>query len=473
VFMRVSLRLRLVPLFLLLAHALCAANSTLVLQISNETAPPGGWVQIKVSLTKPQLVATGQIAIDLDPSVFGDIAAVAAFSANGDAYGEAYVSGTHVDADFGCGISFVGPNPVVIQGSGGLGQLRDLPVLVISVPILANAPAGKTASVTADVSEPNWYDPKGNPYTVSVTPGTVTVGGSLSVQNLAPGGGLLPEGAVVRINGTGFTRSTIADIQGVSLSTTQFITPQEIDVTLGAPTELTGKKVVMRNPDGARVAYFSFLQPSAVRLPPPPTYDLQFLFPAQSWSTPIVANYGLRGGVLALENPNLSPIDVELKTVSFGYVSKETTVTIPAGSVSVYDDGVVTSYASVVITSSRPIRAVALRTAFPLFVVPVSPVATTYIPPPCDLGSTPDSLAWSWQIGSPSPPSRSIRLIPYSYSQCGPIGVTASTSSGGSWLSVVRGDYFDAVVTTNPSDLRAAPTKGLSQSHKASPVRNH
>src|SRR5207253_10306013 len=120
---------------------------------------------------------TGGIAIDLDPTVFGDIAAVAAFSANGDAYGEAYVSGSFVDAAIGCGISLVGRTPQtfkVIQSPGGLCQLRD-PVLVISVPILASAPAGKTVFISADVSQSAWYDPKGNPYTVSVTPGTVTV----------------------------------------------------------------------------------------------------------------------------------------------------------------------------------------------------------------------------------------------------------------------------------------------------------
>src|SRR5579862_2172882 len=57
----------------------------LTLQISTESGPPGGWAQIKVFAAAPALVSNGRISMDLDPTVFGDIAQVAVFSSTGDA----------------------------------------------------------------------------------------------------------------------------------------------------------------------------------------------------------------------------------------------------------------------------------------------------------------------------------------------------------------------------------------------------
>lgn len=61
----------------------------LTLQISNDTAPAGGWTQIKISLTAPHPVAAGKLVMDLDPSVFASIGSISVFSAEGDAYGMA------------------------------------------------------------------------------------------------------------------------------------------------------------------------------------------------------------------------------------------------------------------------------------------------------------------------------------------------------------------------------------------------
>src|ERR1035438_3089470 len=63
------------------------ANQGLALQVSSETAPAGGWAQIKVYAAAPHLEAGGSIAGDVDAAVFGDIANVAVFSATGDALG--------------------------------------------------------------------------------------------------------------------------------------------------------------------------------------------------------------------------------------------------------------------------------------------------------------------------------------------------------------------------------------------------
>jgi hypothetical protein len=132
------------------------AQNPLTLQVSNETAPPGALVQIKVFLTAAAPVSTGSIAIDLDPAVFGDIAGIAVFSANGDAMGYANVKGQHADAYFS-------------SASNGIGLLPGLPVFTISVPVLGNATPGVTTSVTLDPGGSTWQDAQSNPYLVTVS----------------------------------------------------------------------------------------------------------------------------------------------------------------------------------------------------------------------------------------------------------------------------------------------------------------
>jgi len=172
----VALRILIAVLAPALASAQLASN--LVLQISTETAPPGGSVQLKLSLTAPALVGTGRIVLDLDPTVFGNIGTVSVFSAAGDVYGIATVQGQHLDA------SFTSP-------SGGIGQLRNLPVLVATVPILQSANPGTVATVTADASQSAWQDAWGNAISVAVAAGFVTVGGTLSIQNVTSTGAKL------------------------------------------------------------------------------------------------------------------------------------------------------------------------------------------------------------------------------------------------------------------------------------------
>ncbi len=179
-----------------------AASIPLTLRISTETAPPGGWAQFKISASAPILIASGQLSMTFDPSVFGPIAQVAAFSSTGDQIGYADVNGEQMDAHFS-------------SPAAGLGQLPELPVFVVTVPVLASATPGATASITADPLAA-WMDPEGNQYSVTITPSTFTVGGNLSIQAATPGGGLLPLGTVVQLTGTGFDTTTSVVIDGVA-----------------------------------------------------------------------------------------------------------------------------------------------------------------------------------------------------------------------------------------------------------------
>src|ERR1700724_2267642 len=89
--------LRVIPIHFILATYLLGATTTPVsVVVSNETVPLGGTVQLKFSLSKPALIAHGGLSIDLDPTMFASVTTATAFSANGDAYGFAQITGLHV-----------------------------------------------------------------------------------------------------------------------------------------------------------------------------------------------------------------------------------------------------------------------------------------------------------------------------------------------------------------------------------------
>jgi hypothetical protein len=164
--------------------------------------------------------------------------------------------------------------------AGGIGQLPELPILVVTVPINAAAAAGATVQISLDPAGSTWRDTLQNPYSVTVSPGRFTVGGSLSIESISPGGGLFPAATILRIQGAGFDATTSAAADGVIISSVQLVSPREIDVTLGGQTELTGKHFLLANANGQAVDYFS-APPSAPSQPPSP-------FPALTGVQPLL-----------------------------------------------------------------------------------------------------------------------------------------------------------------------------------------
>jgi hypothetical protein len=400
------------------------AGADLTLQVSNETAPAGGWAQVKVSLAAPALVGKGEIVMDLDPSVFGEIGAVAVFSAAGDAYGFATATGQHLDVQFS-------------SPSGSVGQLRNLPIVVATVPVLQSAKPGTVVSITAVPQLAIFRDPLGSTYSVTVMPGSLTVGGSLSVQNVAPGGGIVPAGGILQIKGSGFTPQTTVTIDGVTISSTSFAGPQEIDVTLGRPAEMTGKRVVLQNPAASGVTCFTSLGVVPVSTPvrpvltwpssPPPLFpNLQPVFPLETQLTGMVEGVSSLG----LQNPSASPIAVTFAVSAVeGGVESLSKLTVPPYSSTLYD---LASGGNVVISANGPLRMVQVTSIVPG--IPgiqqawlVSPPAPQQI-----VVQSLHSLTWSSPAGSTTSLTTTLQVsggsqpaIPFDYT------VRASPSSGG------------------------------------------
>jgi uncharacterized protein (TIGR03437 family) len=422
--------LRVIPIHCLLATVLLgAANTPVSVAVSNETVPPGGTVQLKFSLSRPALIAQGELAVDLDPALFGSVITAAAFSANGDAFGFAQITGLHVVVRFGA-------------ETGGVGQLPGIPIVVVTATVLATAVTGQTARVTATPTGLTWTDAQVNTYSVSVIPGTVTIGGTLSVANVTPGGGILAGGTVIEIDGTGFGSATTASIDGASVRSVQVSSPQKLLMTLGGPTELTGKRIRVVNPDASEVDVFPFVPGVPVSAPGEQLDGVLPILPLQKYTSAV---FGVGGSFnsrwMAIRNPNPVAVNLLLDTTNVvGYFTGERSLTIPAGG-SLFDHSSGfgnPARGNILVLASAPVQIVQLgegligSSAYLLFASPVS----AFTVPPLQTLADPLALSWVGQKGTVTPPPQSISLALPTSQPDTDVTVSAVTSNGGNWLSV-------------------------------------
>jgi uncharacterized protein (TIGR03437 family) len=391
----------------------------LALRVANERAPAGGWAQIKIFAVEPKTVVAGSIAMDFDPAIFGSIASVAVFSATGDTFGYARVQGTHLEAHFS-------------SPSASAGQLPELPILAVSIPVLPGAKDGGSAVVTADPSGATWTDALGNPFTVTVSPGTVIIGPGLSVASVMPGGGVLPAGSVLQIAGAGFDSATTLSIDGVAVGSIRFVNSEHLEVTLGGATEITGKHVHLANANGAAVDYFAAVS-NAPGTPPAgftgPT-GIFPLVPVNPFADVVTDNSLLLHPAskrsLAMFNPN--PAAVTVVRASRNGPPAADSFTIPTGALYFLYTG-----EGLQITASAPIRMVELlEISQPLqassYITVLTPAVADAPPRPIQPALSQNSVSWSWQVGSPQPANINIGVS-------GNLGFTLKSSSV-PWLDV-------------------------------------
>ena len=449
----------------LLACPLFANN--LSLQISSETAPAGGWAQIKIYSATPELVAAGRVLMKFDPAVFGSVAGAAVFSAQGDAVGVATVDGQSLDVTFS-------------SKAGGIGQLPHLPVLTVTVAMLASVPVGTVSPITLDASRGGWLDAQNNNYSVTSAPGSVTVGGNLSVRDVTPAGTL------VRIRGTGFSSATTASIDGVSIANVQFPAPGELNLTFGGPNELAGKRLVLRNQDGDQVEQFCTTS-SVPDQAPANVANLQPLLSTQTW-TGAGVQFTMRGGSIALQNPNAAAADVILQSQnSFSLEDNQTTVNVPAGALVIYSNGG-GEETGFLAFSSLPMRMLGLGYPPPNGgIYPAAPFPA--LPPAKQLAASPTAVSFQWQTGTAVPVpvtvslsaalTNSLRSFSFRVTAPTPFSVTSTRTVSPATLTVsvnptalregtytgdliVTPDGPNAIPTTIPLSLTVSPAALLS-----------
>jgi uncharacterized protein (TIGR03437 family) len=409
---------------LLLWFGCCSAasNSSLAVTVSHETAPPGGTFQIKLYTSKPQVVAAGEISLTLDPSLFGSPSGMTALSADGGGSGYASISAGRLDIHF-----------------YDVGGVAGMPILAITVPLLPGVKVGTTAAISADPSGSTWTDPSGNAYTVTVAPGAVTAGGSLSVQSITPSGGLMPAGAVLRVSGTGFSDSTIVQIPAVAIASVRAASPQEIDVTLAASADIGGKQIAVQNAAGSQVDFFGSVNAPALGTSLSGAFDGTVpLFPTATYQAGATYFTEDDSGWYVVANPGTEPVTAELyETIGDGEFSGPQQVTIPAGGVyyasQMRDPGSAITVAQIV-WAAGPLQMLGLicnyngqncsQVAGPMIAMGIPPLQV-------ELYSA--SVQWEWQIGTTTPQPKQVNV---SFSHPAAYTVSASTTGGGNWLSV-------------------------------------
>jgi hypothetical protein len=113
--------------------------------------------------------------------------------------------------------------------------------------------------VSIDAANSVWLNSTGS-VQFEYQPGKITVGGSISVTDVVPGGGVLPAGATFSILGMGFTPKTSISVRGIATQSVQYISPTEFRVTVKNGGRLDGVLIQAKNPDGSSDVYYSYMR---------------------------------------------------------------------------------------------------------------------------------------------------------------------------------------------------------------------
>src|SRR5262249_34331935 len=152
-------------------------------------------------------------------SAFDGVAGAAINSPSGQA------AGVVLPTASGLQVAFISPDATL--------GTAEYPIITIALHVRADAPIGLQTPVSLDLANSSFLDGAGRPLEVTAKPGTVTIGGTLNVSNIVPGGSIVPAGSPIAILGTGFTPSTVVQVDEAHVVTTQFISSGELDITLG------------------------------------------------------------------------------------------------------------------------------------------------------------------------------------------------------------------------------------------------
>jgi hypothetical protein len=305
------IRIAILSLLLISTTGLFAGDdppfSGVELSIPDETVPPGGMLQLKVQITEPKPISKGGQKARFAGKMLGAPLGIALFSPSGDASGTALVSKGSVQFSLSSSLIDMGNNV-------------DYPIVTIAMPVKATAKEFQTADLTLDSSFSDWQDPKGKNYLVMLNNGTMTVGGTVSISTVVPGGGLQPAGTKIAIQGMGFQQNSKVQIDEAKFKNQTYVSPHEIDVTLSKAVNMTSRRVrVTSQNTNETVSYYSYARTVATGRS---THALIAatvpLFSQSTWSLgylkPVISGSQYTG--LAVQNPTAIAASVTLQLLS-------------------------------------------------------------------------------------------------------------------------------------------------------------
>jgi hypothetical protein len=290
------------------------------LEIPNESAPPGGVVQMKLMLTEPTPITSGGPHFRLN-ATFDRVLGIEVFNPTGDVNGMAMMNGPEVQINYTTSTAALG---------------ADYPLMSIALHIRPDAVVGSETQFSLDPSS-TWLLGSVVAMLKPIPPATVKVGGSLSITGIVPGGGLLPAGSVVSIRGIGFQPKTRVQLNNIKASSIAVISANEIQFTVAEATNMTGKKIQVVNTDGSQDSYFSYMRGTPWGQSNWPLLDsIVPIFSSIAHSQAIFAlttptSFSRFTG-LAIQNPNLSPTSVTISLYSASHnLLGSSTFVIPSG----------------------------------------------------------------------------------------------------------------------------------------------
>jgi hypothetical protein len=323
----------------------------MTLKIPNETAPPGGVAQMKFLITEPTPISTGRPHGLFDPTVFDEVLGIELFNAVGEENGVALINGSAIS------VAYI--SPAGVQGT-------DYPLMTIALHVRPDAKPGSQTQFTLD-SNSSFLLQGVEAILKPVTPATITVGGSLSITNVVPGGGPMPAGTVVHVQGLGFESQTQVQTD-IRASSIVVAGPTDIQITLAEAADITGRKVQVTNPDHSQDTYFCYRR--GIPMGASNRAMLASALPIFSWMSHSRAIFALssyqRGSQftgLALQNPGLSSANVTVSLFSqHNVLLGSSTVSLPPGyrmmrEISELTQGSLPQSGSyVVVSSSQPVQ---------------------------------------------------------------------------------------------------------------------
>lgn len=269
------------------------------LKVSEETVPAGGVAQMKVFLTEPKpIVRTGMLA-DYDQAFVGEFLGIAA-------------------ADGLRGVADIGNGRLRVELGGALasGLDPDYPLLTVTFRMKPYVPEGATMAFGLDLGQSFWLNPAGQPYPKEAKPGAVTIGGTMYIGNVIPGGGMLMPGGAFRVIGQGFAPGMRVRAEGAVLQT---VAPSEFVLTVKRRIQLTGERIVAELPNKERQTYFSYLRGTVrARTMNPALETLHPVFPtgaATAELAPLRPSSAMVEAV-GIQNPADTAAEVKLEVIN-------------------------------------------------------------------------------------------------------------------------------------------------------------
>ncbi len=313
-------------LFCLLAVTSFAQAIPVTVRVSSEIVPPGGMAQMKVLFTSPQPIIRGGMALDLSNAAFGAIDGIALFSDIGDVAGAAVIDGGQLT------LRFTSPK-------GTFGTNEDYPLMTVTFTPRPDLPIGTSFPISLNQAASFWQDLLGSAIPVELKPGSITVGGSISVTDVVPGGGTLPAGATFSIRGVGFNSDTRVKLKTAVPADIRLIGPTEIQVTVGSALTMDGLQIDVKNKDGSADTYYSYLRgvPLGQTVKPllartVPVFSISTLADAVLPSTISPQLNADFFTAVALQNPNSTAVAVTVEEhAANGRTGASATLNLPAG----------------------------------------------------------------------------------------------------------------------------------------------